>query len=250
MFRTKNPALSEKKFQETIDIHGGARMTVDGTVQKTALMLLLVLLPAAYIWDAFFKAGEVVTPLITVALIAGSIVGLILAIITIFSQKNAMYTAPIYALAEGFVLGALSAIMEASFPGIVLQAVMLTFGVLLLMLVLYRTRIIKVTEKFRMGVFAATGAIMLVYLVSFIMSFFGTTIPMIHSGGTIGIIFSLVVVSIAALNLTLDFDMIEKGSKMGAPKYMEWYSAFGLMVTLIWLYIEILRLLAKLRGRD
>jgi len=250
MFRTKNPALNEKKFQETINIHSGAHMTVNGTVQKTALLLLLALLPATYIWDAFFKAGEVVTPLITGALIGGSIVGFILAIITVFSQKNAMYTAPIYAIAEGFVLGALSAIMEASFPGIVLQAVMLTFGVLFLMLVLYRTRIIKVTEKFRLGVFAATGAIMLVYLVSFIMSFFGTTIPMIHSSGTIGIIFSLVVVGIAALNLTLDFDMIEKGSKMGAAKYMEWYGAFGIMVTLVWLYIEILRLLAKLRGRD
>jgi len=250
MFKTKNPALSEKKFQETINMHVGEHMTVDGTVQKTALMLLLVILPATFIWNAFFKAGEVITPLITAALIGGSIVGLILAIITIFSQKKAMYTAPLYAIAEGFVLGAISAMMEASFPGIVLQAVMLTFGVLLLMLVLYRTRIIKVTEKFRMGIFAATGAIMLVYLVSFIMSFFGTTIPMIHSGGTIGIIFSLVVVGIAALNLTLDFDMIEKGSKMGAPKYMEWYGAFGIMVTLIWLYIEILRLLSKISSRN
>lgn len=249
MFRANNPTLNEKKFQETINIHQGAKMTVDGTVQKTGLLFILALLPAAFIWDQFFKAGEI-TPLIIGAIVGGAIVGLIVAMITVFSQKNAMYTAPIYAVAEGLVLGALSAIMESVFPGIVLQAVMLTFGVLLLMLVLYRARIIKVTEKFRTGIIVATGAIFLVYLISWIMSFFGTTIPMIHEGGTVGIIFSLVVVGIAALNLTLDFDMIERGSKMGAPKYMEWYGAFGIMVTMIWLYIEILKLLAKLRGRD
>lgn len=249
MFRTSNPTISEKRFQETIDIHAGEKMSVTGTVQKSALMLLLALLPAAFIWNHFFTVGEI-TPTIMAALIGGSIVGFVVAIVTVFAKKYAMYTAPIYAIAEGFVLGALSAIMELSFPGIVLQAVGLTFGVLLLMLFLYQSRIIKVTDKFRMGIFAATGAIALVYLVSFIMSFFGTSIPMIHSSGTIGIVFSLVVVGIAALNLTLDFDIIEKGSKMGAPKYMEWYGAFGLMVTLIWLYIEILRLLAKLRGRD
>jgi len=249
MFKTSNPTLNEKKFQETIDVHLGAKMTIDGTIQKTALLLILTLLSAIFIWDSFFKAGET-TPLIIGTIIGGAIVGLILAMITIFSKKNAMYTAPLYALAEGFVLGGISAIMENLFPGIVLQAVALTFGVLFLMLTLYRLKIIRVTEKFRMGVFAATGAIMLVYLVSFIMSFFGTGIPYIHEGGTIGIIFSLVVVGIASLNLTLDFDIIERGSKMGAPKYMEWYGAFGIMVTLVWLYIEILRLLAKLRGND
>jgi uncharacterized YccA/Bax inhibitor family protein len=158
-------------------------------------------------------------------------------------------TAPIYAVLEGLFLGGISAIFEMSYPGIVIQAVALTFGTLFCLLAAYKSRLIKVTENFKLGIVAATGAICLIYLVSIIMGFFGASIPMIHSSGPLGIGFSLFVVTIAALNLVLDFDFIERGSEMGAPKYMEWYGAFGLVVTLVWLYIEILRLLSKLRRR-
>jgi len=246
MFKTNNPLFNEKKIRETINIYSGEHMTINGTIEKTALLLFLALIPAAFVWDYFFKSGGM-TPLISGLLIGGSVLGLIFAIITSFSPKKSMYLAPIYALAEGLVLGGISALMESFFPGIVIQAVLLTFGVLAVMLVLYRTRVIKVTNRFRMIVFAATGAIMLVYLISFIMSFFGTSIPLIHEGGTFGIIFSLLVVGIAAFNLAIDFDLIERSARMKAPKFMEWYGAFGIMVTLVWLYIEILRLLSKLR---
>lgn len=250
MFKSSNPVFSKKTYeQETINIHSGNQMTINGTIQKTALLLVLALLPAAFVWDHFFKVQEI-TPLITGAIIGGAIVGLILAIVTAFSPKNSMYTAPAYAIAEGFFLGGISAMFEMMYPGLVLQAVGLTFGVLLVMLYLFRSRIIQVTDKLRMGIFAATGAVALVYLVSWIMSFFGTNIPYIHGSGTIGIIFSLVVVGVAAFNLLLDFDFIERSTKLGSAKYMEWFSAFGLMVTIVWLYIEILKLLAKLRGRE
>jgi uncharacterized YccA/Bax inhibitor family protein len=159
------------------------------------------------------------------------------------------FTAPIYALLEGLFLGGISAIFEAQYPGIVIQAVSLTFGTLFCLLLAYRSGIIKVTENFKLGVAAATGGIALIYLATLVLGLFGVRMPFIHESGLIGIGFSLFVVVIAALNLVLDFDFIESGAKSGAPKYMEWYAAFGLMVTLIWLYIEILRLLAKLRSR-
>lgn len=155
-----------------------------------------------------------------------------------------------YALVEGFFLGAVSAVYEAKFGGIVFQAVLLTFGTLMAMLLAYRSGLIKATENFKLGVMAATGGIALLYLISFALSFFGIHIPMIHEGGTFGIVFSLFVVVIAALNLVLDFDLIEHGVEQGAPKYMEWYGAFGLMVTLVWLYLECLRLLSKIQSRD
>ncbi|MEM7009483.1 MAG: Bax inhibitor-1/YccA family protein, partial [Thermodesulfobacteriota bacterium] len=180
-------------------------------------------------------------------LYGGLIGGLIFAFITIFKKTWAPITAPIYAILEGLAIGGISAIFELQFSGIVFQAVSLTFGTLFAMLVTYRLGLIKVTEKFRMGVVAATGAIFVVYLLSFVLGFFSINVPFIHSGGTIGILFSLFVVVIAALNLVLDFDFIEKGAEHGAPKYMEWYGAFGLIITLVWLYIEFLRLLSKLR---
>jgi uncharacterized YccA/Bax inhibitor family protein len=166
---------------------------------------------------------------------------------TIFKQTWAPFTAPIYALLEGLVLGSLSAVLELRFPGIAMQAVGMTFGVLFVMLLLYRSHIIPVTQKLRMGIVAATGAIFLFYIAEMILGFFGVHFGAINGSGPIGIGFSIVVVAIAAFNLILDFDFIERGVHGGAPKYMEWYGAFGLMVTLVWLYLEIIRLLAKLR---
>ncbi len=243
--RTANPALNTKTFKG-LRADADSVMTIQGTVNKTAVMLALLLLTSFYTWNMFFTQGvQAVMPWFY----GGLIGGLVIAIVTIFKKTWAPYTAPIYALLEGLLIGGISSIMERQFPGIVIQAVGLTFGTLFLLLFLYKSGIIKATENFKLGITAATGAIFLIYLVSFILRFFGTTIPYIHSNGLIGIGFSLFVVVIAALNLVLDFDFIEKGSKAGAPKYMEWYGAFGLMVTLIWLYIEILILLGKMRGR-
>jgi uncharacterized YccA/Bax inhibitor family protein len=182
-------------------------------------------------------------------MVIGLLGGFILALITIFAKKAAPVTAPIYAVLEGLFLGGLSAIFEARFPGIAAQAVFATFGTLLGLLLAYRSGLIKATENFKLGVFAATAGIALLYLVSFVMGFFGKSIPMIHEATPIGIAFSVFVVIIAALNLVLDFDFIENGVRFGAPKYMEWYAAFGLLITLVWLYLEILRLLSKVRSR-
>ena len=182
-------------------------------------------------------------------MMVGLIGGMIVAFVTIFKKTWAPVTAPLYAVLEGFALGGISAILEATYEGIVIQAVALTFGTAGCLLIAYKSGVIKATENFRLGVVAATGGVMLIYLATYILGFFGIAIPYIHENGLIGIGFSLVVVVIAALNLVLDFDFIEKGAEHGAPKYMEWYAAFGLMVTLIWLYIEILRLLSKLNSR-
>jgi uncharacterized YccA/Bax inhibitor family protein len=173
--------------------------------------------------------------------------GFAMALVTAFFPKASPVTGPIYAGLEGLALGGISSLVEKAYQGIVLQAVELSVGVLAIMLFLYGVGLIRATERFKMGVVAATGAVCLVYLVGFVMSFFGAAIPYIHSSGPIGIGFSLVVVVIAALNLILDFDFIEKGVQNQAPKYMEWYGAFTLMVTLVWMYLEILRLLSKMR---
>jgi uncharacterized YccA/Bax inhibitor family protein len=237
-------------------------MTVSGTINKSLVLLALLLVTAAWVWGMVIQPSTQVlgyeqasamqrTPAMAFPFITGGLIfGIIAAFVTIFKKTWAPVTAPVYALAEGLVLGGISAIFELSYPGIVAQAVALTFGTLFCLLMAYKFRIIRVTEKFRLGVFAATAAIGLVYLVSWILGFFNVAVPYIHQGGVIGIGFSLFVVGIAALNLVLDFDLIEQGAESGAPKYMEWYGAFALMVTLIWLYMEILRLLAKLRGRD
>jgi len=245
MIKSSNPALGEKTFQNLQPaLAAEGRMTINGTINKTLILLVLTLVPAAWVWDKFYKGGaEAVSSWIMIAVIAG----LVVAMATIFKKTWAPFTAPLYAVIEGVVIGGISAIAEAQFQGIVFQAAALTFGTLLALLVAYRTRVIKVTERFRLGVVAATGGIFVVYLISIVLGFFGINVPFIHSGGTIGILFSLFVVVIAALNLVLDFDFIERGSAEGAPKYMEWYGAFGLIVTLIWLYIEFLRLLTKLR---
>jgi uncharacterized YccA/Bax inhibitor family protein len=184
-------------------------------------------------------------------LIAGAIGSFVLALITVIFKQASPFTAPLYALLEGLLVGSISAVFELQFKGIVIQAVALTLGVMFCLLFAYRTGIIKATENFKLGIFAATGAIGIIYLVTWVMrGFFHTDMPYIHQSGPIGIGFSVVVVIIASLNLVLDFDFIENGAKQNAPKYMEWYGAFGLIVTLVWLYFEILNLLRKIRGND
>jgi len=246
MMRTANPTLNAQTF--TGLARTGEAMTIQGTVNKPGLMLILLLIPAFWVWDKFFTTMNPAS--VSGLMMLGIIGGFILAIITVFKPTTAPITAPLYAIMEGLALGGISAVFEAQFPGIVIQAVGLTFGTLFCLLLAYRSGLIKATENFKLGVVAATGGIFVVYLFSFILGFFGVNIPFIHESGLIGIGFSLFVVVVAALNLVLDFDFIENGAAQGAPKYMEWYAAFALMVTLIWLYIEFLRLLAKLRSRD
>lgn len=244
--RSGNPALSKKSF-EGFDVFDQSHvMTVGGTVVKTSILLALVTGSAAITWNAVLEQNANTGPL----MMGGMFAGLIFGLITCFKPNWSPVTAPIYAIAEGLFLGGLSAMINARYPGIAFQAVGLTFGTLASLLFAYSTGLIKATENFKLGVVAATGGICLVYLASIVMGFFGIAIPFIHGSGPIGIGFSAFVVIIAALNLVLDFDFIEHGAERGAPKYMEWYGAFGLMVTLIWLYIEILRLLAKLNSRD
>ena len=238
--KTSNPAFSKDTY--TIDIHAGAKMTFSGVMQKTGILLLLVVLSGSYVWNLFTQGANVMG-----WLWGGLIVGLILAFITIFNKNIAMYTAPMYAVAEGLVLGAISAMMQSVYPGIVFQAVLATFGVAALMLVLYQNRIIQVTGKFMRIMMFALGAVFITYLLGFILGFFGINLP-IFGNGPIGILFSVIVAGVAAFMLLVDFAQIEEGVKHGAPKYMEWYSGFGLLVTLIWLYLEILRLLSKLRN--
>ncbi len=241
--RSGNPVLKLSSFSGAYANRAEGVMTVSGTVNKTFFLTLLVLLSASYTWGRFMSGGAAA---IGGLLVLGLIVGIVAALVTIFKKEWAHISAPIYAAAQGLFLGGVSATFEASYPGIALQAVSGTVGTLACMLLAYRSGWIKVTDKFRMGVVAATGGIALVYLLAMVMGFFGLRTSLMDSG-FVGIGFSLFVVGIAALNLVLDFDAIEEGARQGAPKQMEWYGAFGLMVTLIWLYMEILRLLSKLR---
>jgi uncharacterized YccA/Bax inhibitor family protein len=242
--RTSNPALREDVFTVTRPAGTGA-MTVQGTVNKTALLLLLALATASAAWVLGTAGG----PGVAGWAIGASLVGLGVAIATIVRPRWSPVTAPIYALVEGVVLGVVSMWFEASFPGIAIQAVALTFGVLGAMLVLYRTGVIKVTQRFRAGVLAATLAIVAVYLVALVLGLFGVRVPFLNDASPLGILISLAIVTVAALNLVLDFDLIDRGARAGAPAFMEWYAAFGLLVTLVWLYLELLRLLARLRSR-
>ena len=238
-FRSGNPALGSETFN--ISSQGMNTMTLEGAVNKTAIGLFLILTTALYTWH------NPLPPL----MISGAIGGFIMAIVTIFKKEWAPFTVPIYALLEGLFLGGISRYFNNAYEGIAAQAIILTLGILGALLLAYKSGFIKPTENFKLGIAAATGGIFLVYMVNFIMSMFGSSgIPMIHEASTIGIGFSVFVVIIASLNLVLDFDFIEEGVERGAPKYMEWYGAFGLLVTLIWLYLEILRLLAKLQSRD
>lgn len=236
-----NPALNDNTFQ-SLARRSGPPMTLSGTINKSALMLLLVALGTTFTWNL---SGPLAGPL----MIGGAIGGFIVALVTIFKKEWAPITAPIYSLLQGLFLGGVSAAYNAQFQGIVLQAIMLTFGVFAAMLALYQTRIIRVTERLRAVIFTATAGVALFYVVAMVLRLFGIQVPLIHDTGVLGIGFSVVVVGIAAFNLLLDFDSIEKGVQAGAPRFMEWYCAFGLMVTLIWLYLEILRLLSKLQRR-
>ena len=243
LMRTSNPALNANAFRTEPAL--GETMTISGTVNKTGILLICAVVTTVWSWNRFLDAPQSALPLLGI----GAVGGFIVALVTVFKKTWAPVTAPLYALLEGLVLGCVSSFYEASFHGIVLQAVGLTFGTLVALLLAYRSGFIRATENFKLGVVAATGGIALLYLVEFGLGFFGIHFAAINGSGGIGIGFSIVVVIIAALNLVLDFDFIENGARSGAPKYMEWYAAFGLMVTLIWLYLEILRLLAKSRRR-
>jgi uncharacterized YccA/Bax inhibitor family protein len=254
LMKTSNPALGENTFRELAQAqYGGVidettSMTLNGTVNKTGILLLCALATAAYTWHTFLQSRDPadIMPLMLIGLIGG----FICAMVTIFKKEWSPVTAPIYALLEGLVLGGLSALLELRYPGIAMQAVALTFGTLFVLLLAYRSGLIRVTQKFRLGIIAATGGIMVFYLLQMLLGFFGFhAFSAVNGSGFIGIGFSLFVVAIAALNLVLDFDFIEQGVQYGAPKYMEWYGAFGIIVTLVWLYLEILRLLSKLRSR-
>ena len=237
--RSGNPVLSKTTFSNTPA--ASETMTINGTVNKTAISLLL-LIGTGYLTFNTVNPG---------LLIVCGIGGLILAIVTVFKKEWAPITVPIYAILEGGLLGGISFMYNSLYDGVVTDAIFLTVGILLSLLVAYRSGYIKPTENFKLGIFAATGGIAIVYFVNFVMGFFGSSmgIMQIDNASPMSIGFSVVVVIIAALNLVLDFDFIEEGAEKGAPKYMEWYGAFGLLVTLIWLYLEILRLLAKLNSR-
>jgi uncharacterized YccA/Bax inhibitor family protein len=246
---TSNPAFNSEIFAGYDQVYGASRstaMTIQGTVGKT--FLLLAILSATAIWSWSARGSGQLEPIVFPA---AGIGGFVLAMITIFQPKAAPWTAPVYAAFEGVFLGTFSYLIEHSlakqYPGIAIQAVSMTAGTLFVMLFVYGTRLIRVTDRLRAGIVAATGALFLVYMIAFVARLFGANVPFINSPTPIGIGFSVFVVGLAAFNLLLDFDFIERGERAAAPKYMEWYGAFGLMVTLIWLYLEILRLLRNLQ---
>jgi uncharacterized YccA/Bax inhibitor family protein len=241
MMRSGNPALLGDVFTGVRAADRSDAMTIQGTVNKSFVLFFVLMIGAAFVW----RNPAVMVPYLWPALIGG----FVLALVTIFKKEWAPVTAPLYAFAEGLLLGCISSVFEKMYPGIVAPAVGLTFGVLFSMLFAYKTKMIRVTGNFRLGVFAATGGIALFYLAAMVLGFFGVNVPLINQGGIIGIGFSVFVVIIASLNLVIDFDYIQKGAEAGAPRCMEWYGAFSLMVTLIWLYLEILRLLAKMQRR-
>jgi uncharacterized YccA/Bax inhibitor family protein len=266
-FRTGNPALSQTAFKRAREENPvpAATMTLGGTIAKTFILVGILLTTAAFTWSqtlvplpAVDTAGAAasgselyaVAETVWVYVITGCLGGFVMALVTIFVPRVSPWTSPVYAALEGMALGGLSALMEAAMPGIVLQAVALTLGVLVSMLVVYATGLVHVSQGFRAGVVAATCGICLVYLVDWVLHMFGARVPFIHEGGPIGIAVSVFVVVIAALNLVLDFALITDNINAGAPRYMEWYCGFGLLVTLVWLYIEILRLLAKIRASE
>jgi uncharacterized YccA/Bax inhibitor family protein len=245
--KTSNPAFAGNTFTVNgVAVGYGPTMTISGTVNKAGILMVLVLATAAWTWSQFFTNGPAAVGPYT---LLGAFGGFIAAMVTIFKKEWAPVTAPVYALLEGLFLGALSAMLELRFPGIAIESVALTFGTCFCLLAAYRSGLIRATEKFTLGIVAATGGIAVIYFLSMILGFFHVQIPGIFGSGPVGILFSLAVVVVAALNLILDFSFIEEGARRGAPKYMEWYGAFGLMVTLVWLYLEIIRLLSKLRDR-
>jgi uncharacterized YccA/Bax inhibitor family protein len=248
--RTSNPTLNDSVFERSrLAAPAGAVMTLNGTVLKTGILTLLLVTAASWSWK--ISMGETGAPAwFGTALMFGWIAPMILALIISFVPKSAPALAPVYAITKGLVVGIISAMYEKQFGGIVLTAVMLTCGILFALLAAYSTGVIKASENFKLGIFAATMGVALFYLGTWVLSMFGIQVPGLFGNGWIGIAFSGFVVVLAALNLVLDFDFIENGCAAGAPKHMEWYAAFGLLVTLVWLYLELLRLLSKLNSRD
>ena len=243
-YKSKNPALKDDIF-EKLDATDSQTMTIQGTVNKIALLGVITFASAMYTWNLFMNSGNPAS--VQGFMIGGFITGFILAVIITFKKKWAHILAPIYCVAKGLALGAVSAIYAAAYEGIVFQALLLTFGILFSLLFLYRMRVIPVTENFKLMIASATMGIGVLYLATFVLSFFGVSMSFMHDSSPLSIGISLFIVGIAAFNLVIDFDFIEEGEERGAPKYMEWYAAFGLIVTLIWLYLELLRLLSKLR---
>ncbi|MBH1989109.1 MAG: Bax inhibitor-1/YccA family protein [Myxococcaceae bacterium] len=244
---SNNPVLARGLQKSGSDDLSHDRMSLEGTVNKTGFLLALAGAAAAYPWSLVHAQNA---NALGIPMWGGMIGGFILALAISFRPHWAPLAAPAYALCEGLLLGAISAMFNVQYPGIALQAMLGTFGVLGVMLLIYRTGMIAVNERFRIGMMAATGGIAFLYIASMILGFFGIQIPGIFGNGLVGIGFSVVVVCVAALNLVLDFDLIARGARQGAPKYMEWFGAFALMVTLVWLYLEMLRLISKLRSRD
>lgn len=245
-----NPVLSERVFQKESVLSQSGTMTVTGTAMKSLVLVLMVLAGASYTWKVFYEAINPAT--INPWMWGGAIGGFITAIIISFKPQLAQYLAPIYAVLQGLFLGAISAMFNAAFaqtaPGIVMNATLLTITTALVMLLVYRMNIIKVDGKFAKIMIIAIGAIAFYYVISIVLSMFGVNLTMLQDSGPLSIGISIVIVLVAAFSLLMDFNFIEKASAAGAPKYMEWYGAFGLMVTLIWLYLEILKLLAKFAG--
>lgn len=252
MLRSSNPALNDATFRNLTYTGEASTMTLQGTANKGMVLTGLLFGAAMWTWnltqDMMQPGGQ--PNLVMGWAIGGAVVALLFGFITVFAKSWSAFTTPVYAIGEGLFLGAISAIFNAKFPGIVFQAMSLTVLCLVSLLIAYRSGLIRATENFKLGICAVTGAIGLLYLVSMVMRMFGMSVPYIHDSGPIGIGFSVIVVIVAALNLVMDFDFIETGVERRAPKYMEWYAAFGLLVTLVWLYVEVLRLLSKLRSRD
>ncbi|MFN8348151.1 MAG: Bax inhibitor-1/YccA family protein [Spirosomataceae bacterium] len=242
-----NPTLSEKSFiKATREGIGYGKMTVQGTVNKIILLGAIVVATAAGSWFFFASNPALIMPLA----IGGSIGGLVIALILAFKQHLAPTLAPLYAVVEGVFVGAITLVFESMYPGIGLSAVLLTFAILAGMVGLYKSGVIRATPTFKRAVLAATAGVAIFYLVAMVLRMFSIEMPLIYDTGWFGIGFSLFVVGLAAFNLVLDLDMIEQGADYGAPKYMEWYCAFGMIVTIVWLYVEVLRLLSKISSRD
>ena len=253
LFESGNPTLTQKMFDRSRSIQADQLgvMSVRGTMNKFGFLLLMLMGGATYTWHLYETFNQ---STMNVLMMVGIFGGFACALAISFKPNWAPYLAPLYGLLEGFFVGSISAVLNDAFkekyPGLIMQAVGLTFGVALAMFLLYNFRIIKATEKFKSIIFTATAGIAIFYLISMVMRLFGINMPFLYDSSLLGIGISLFIVAIAALNLILDFDMIEKGSETGAPKFMEWYGAFALMVTIVWLYIEILKLLSRFAKRN
>lgn len=242
-YTTSNPALSEKAFSQELSVPLEERMTIEGVTSKSFILLLISIATGVFGWQIALNESFGFLPLISI------VVAFIVALVIIFNKHLAPALAPVYAMLQGIALGFISGIFNAQYEGIVVQAVLITLSIFVCMLGVYRFKIIQVTQKFKIGIAIATGGVALYYVINLIMSMFGQQLPLINSNSNYGIAFTLVVIVIAALNLVIDFDFIEKSAQKGLPKYMEWYASFGIFITVVWLYVEVLRLLGKIRGR-